>query len=372
MKRKILILFLILFTLAVVATLFYIFFRSPEETKAWFDENWFYRKAITITNSGSEAVDNKISVNVDTSALVSAGQLQSDCDDLRFTNQWGKLLTYQIISGCNTATTTIEIKVDKIYSSASGNTTIYMYYGNPSASSGQKSFSATSASVSISFGSEEKGPAPVAYFKFDEGSGCTAYDQSSNKNNGTLSPTCSSDSPTWTNGKFGKALSFDGTNDYVSTVDINPALTSTYSNLSWGAWVKPTAGAIASKAIIVKNNEFRLYTDSSGYPVCQIYGSGAWQTALVGNTLLQANVWQNVFCTYDGSNLKIYLNGKEIGSQSLTTALTNQTTTLEIGKDAGGTYGYFNGAIDDVKIYNYRRNAQQILQDFNQGASLRF
>ena len=54
-------------------------------------------------------------------------------------------------------------------------------------------------------------------WSFDKGSGSTAYDFSDNDNDGTLKPTDSE--PTWVNGFNGKALDFDGDNDYVEVAD---------------------------------------------------------------------------------------------------------------------------------------------------------
>jgi len=102
-----------------------------------------YRKPIIINNTSnpSTLTDYQVLVAVDTASLVTAGKLQSDCDDLRFTDNsisyntgdWTNNYPYWIESGCNTATTKIWVKVDSI--TASSNKTIYMYYGNTSAES---------------------------------------------------------------------------------------------------------------------------------------------------------------------------------------------------------------------------------------------
>jgi hypothetical protein len=97
---------------------------------------WLYRRAVTINNTANPntLTDYQVLVTVDTASLISAGKMRSDCGDIRFTDSDGvTLLSYWIESGCNTASTKIWIKVPNI--PASSTKTIYMYYGNPSATS---------------------------------------------------------------------------------------------------------------------------------------------------------------------------------------------------------------------------------------------
>jgi len=123
-------------------------YTSPEPTTTVGSEQqpsitFSYRKPITINNTSnaSTLTNYQVLVTVDTASLVSAGKLQSDCDDIRFTDNstsyntgdWTNNYSYWIESGCNTSATKIWVKVDTI--PASSNKTIYMYYGNASASS---------------------------------------------------------------------------------------------------------------------------------------------------------------------------------------------------------------------------------------------
>jgi hypothetical protein len=95
---------------------------------------WSYRRPITISNSGGALTDYQVLVTLDTQSLISAGKMRSDCGDIRFTDSNGStLLNYWIESGCNTASTKIWVKVPSI--PASSSKTIYVYYGNPSATS---------------------------------------------------------------------------------------------------------------------------------------------------------------------------------------------------------------------------------------------
>ncbi|MEM5766348.1 MAG: DUF2341 domain-containing protein [Candidatus Aenigmatarchaeota archaeon] len=95
-----------------------------------------YRRPITINNTqNSNSLTNyQVLVTLDTASLISAGKMRSDCGDVRFTDSDGvTLLNYWIESGCNSANTKIWVKVPSI--PASSTKTIYLYYGNPSASS---------------------------------------------------------------------------------------------------------------------------------------------------------------------------------------------------------------------------------------------
>ena len=99
---------------------------------------WDYYRDITIDNTGNSntLTDYQVLITLDTATLISAGKMQSDCDDIRFTKNDGTtLLNYWIEDGtCNTANTKIWVKVPSI--PASSTYTIKMWYGNSGATSG--------------------------------------------------------------------------------------------------------------------------------------------------------------------------------------------------------------------------------------------
>jgi hypothetical protein len=99
---------------------------------------WTYRRPIIINNTKNPNTLSNYSVLVtlDTASLISAGKMRSDCGDIRFTDSDAQtLLSYWIDLGtkCNSANTKIWVKVPSI--PASSTKTIYIYYGNPSATS---------------------------------------------------------------------------------------------------------------------------------------------------------------------------------------------------------------------------------------------
>lgn len=229
---------------------------------------------------------------------------------------------------------------------------------------------------------------PVAWWKFDECQGTTAYDSmriGTTIPDGTITigasgsqtsaGTCTSGNSTdaWYNGRNGKynsSLNFDGTDDYVSTSNIAliAAASQTYSNVSWGAWVKASSNQ-TSKTIIHKSSEFRLYTDSNGYPTCQVGDTGNTAAA---TSALPNDTWSHLLCTYDGSNIKIYLNGTQIASNFRTGTITSSSSTnVNIAQKSDSSERYA-GQIDDVRIYNYALTPVQVKNLFNEGATIRF
>jgi hypothetical protein len=97
---------------------------------AWYNISWNYRRSITVS-SGSALTNYQVLVTVDTASLVTASKMQSSCNDIRFTSSDGTtLINYWIESGVNSSSTRIWINIPSILSGAN---TIYMYYGNSSA-----------------------------------------------------------------------------------------------------------------------------------------------------------------------------------------------------------------------------------------------
>jgi hypothetical protein len=91
-----------------------------------------YRAPITITNPGSTLTNYTINVTLNTASLISAGKMRSDCGDIRFGDADFNGYPYWIESGCNSANTKIWIKLTTI---PAGTKTIYIFYGNPFATS---------------------------------------------------------------------------------------------------------------------------------------------------------------------------------------------------------------------------------------------
>jgi len=195
----------------------------------------------------------------------------------------------------------------------------------------------------------------VLWLKFNEGSGNIAYDSSFYNNHGTIY------GATWTDGKFGKALSFDGVDDYVDCGnDESLYITDT---ITVEAWVKPAAEWL-------KNEEQHVVTDHfnnigwslefwNGVPYFYfIYGAN-WEEGhytVCGPEVLQTNRWYHMVGTYDkyAKKLRIYINGELVGEKNTDGEAINTTGEVWINNKK------FNGIIDEVRIYNRALSENEI------------
>ncbi len=117
---------------------YYLTTQDSPETLGWMNSSWLYRRGITVENEGDDLLYEDVLIEVDTASLVSANKLQSDCDDLRFTNGDGTTgISYWVEGGCNTSTTQIWVQIPEI---RTGELTIYMYYGNTEAINAEESW----------------------------------------------------------------------------------------------------------------------------------------------------------------------------------------------------------------------------------------
>ena len=203
-------------------------------------------------------------------------------------------------------------------------------------------------------------PAPsglVAAFGFDAGSGTTVADQSGAGNNGTAANTA------WAaSGKYGKALQFNSTNSLVTVPDAASLHLTTGMTLE--AWVNPSTVNANWRDVIYKGNDnyyLEATSSNASKPDAGLIAGGTYGDAY-GTAALPANTWSFLAETYDGSTLRLYVNGTQVGSVAHTGSIATSTNPLQIGGDS--IYGqHFVGLIDEVRVYNTALTAAQIQTD---------
>ena len=359
-------LFIILFFLLIpIIFLIRINQKSNRVSAAWWDDMWHYRQAINISSHTSTESNVYISTSIN---IDDASKAQSDGGDFRFIDQGGNLLSYYIFSGTGSTNITFHINFDSF---PAGAQTLYVYYGNPSAPNGfsASDFSIAATNYSIgSLGNEESGGGPAAWWKFDEGIGTTLFNSSSTQNNGYFN----SPAPNWVDESqciYGKCLSFDGTQSAYSNYDISWNNT---NNVSLSFWVKPQNTTDSQRGILGK--QYSLYEWSiyqSGSSVSLVYwNTGGGHTNGMDDSwgnVLTTNKWTHLVYTWDGSTSRFYADGKIVKTKTAINPSINmnRTNNMMFGGNIY-TWGntFFRGLIDEVKIYNYLRTAEQIKQEY--------
>ncbi len=216
---------------------------------------------------------------------------------------------------------------------------------------------ATATGVTI-FTSNVGPPGLIAAYSFSEGAGTTVADVSGHGNTGTIS------GATWTTlGRFGNALAFNGTSSMV-TINESSWLDLT-SGLTLEAWVYPTAPALDYRDIIYKEVD-RYYLEAGSERSTPVFGGTftSGNTNIYAPATLPTNTWTHLAATFDGSTMTLYVNGVQVASQAQTTPLTTSTGALHIGGDP--IFGqFFNGRIDEVRVYNRALTQTRIQTDMN-------
>ena len=197
-------------------------------------------------------------------------------------------------------------------------------------------------------------PPPAAYWQFDEGSGLTAHDASGHGHTGTLQG-----GVTWVAGRFGSAVHINGSDGVVSVPnasDLNPT-----SAISITAWFYADSWDGGNRRLLQKgdnDNQYRLLEENG---VFKFDLSGVSNGTLT-TALPSTGVWHHVAATYDGSMMKIYLDGVVIAQQAASGAIGTTINSLYIGsKGVGGTLGnHFLGSLDDVRVYGVALSPEYI------------
>lgn len=197
----------------------------------------------------------------------------------------------------------------------------------------------------------------VGYWSFNEGKGDIAGDFSGKGNTGVL--TNSSPSTAWVNGKQGKAINFDGTDDYVQIPhNANQLLT---NGGSISAWIFPrTVGGGGAGRILDKGesnaaaNGFQFYMSTGGINSVSFRINGG-TVVPAGTNAITFDAWNHVVVTFtsDGTTT-FYINGVQSGTPAQTTAPSAITTTnpLAIGNRSNATDRAFDGIIDEERMYD--------------------
>jgi hypothetical protein len=193
----------------------------------------------------------------------------------------------------------------------------------------------------------------VGYWKFDETTGTTAYDDSGNGYDGTLTngPTISTDVPS--NFFSTRSLSFDGVNDYVEWPDANAdAIFLGKTALTVSVWIKPLATE-SGKHWLEYGDGASTFSLEGSTSVASFYTNNG--SAI--STSLTVGAWNHIVLMMDGTNKKIFKNGVEVASTAFSSALTNGSLFRIGGR---GATRNTNSDFDDLRIYSRALSSAEI------------
>ncbi len=214
------------------------------------------------------------------------------------------------------------------------------------------------ASVPVALGATD----PIAHFRFDDGSGTSPDDSSSNN----ITAAFMTPNPTWTTTvapvSFSNpyALKFEGTGDGVQvTWPAGLNFTGTEPR-TFSFWYRPTMDGESASG----NFDRIMSWSSDAFEIAGTYGDvavhrlafydGSWRDTGYDMTV---NTWYNIAFTYDGTNVKLYVSGDQ--KYSGTSAGRDLSGTMYIGVRSTGDEG-INGIIDDFRVYDYALTSTQV------------
>ncbi|MBN1973936.1 MAG: hypothetical protein JW787_09885, partial [Sedimentisphaerales bacterium] len=201
----------------------------------------------------------------------------------------------------------------------------------------------------------------VGWWPLDDGAGTTAVDSSGTGNNGTVTGTA-----TWVEGKVGGGLQLSGSNNYITASHI--ALDN--RSFTIAMWIKPSVlsanhdlfaqGTAGTNTLL----HIRLTGPNAQYTPANIVRFAFYN----GDTdspanLIQVDKWYHIACVFNINTMtrSIYINGEQVGQGAAASAFLGTTGDPQFG--AGTMLGgeYFNGVLDDIRVYTSALSAEDII-----------
>jgi hypothetical protein len=288
---------------------------------------WSKTRLLTIDNSGIGQLASFAVLVVLNSGRISYGQAKADGSDLRFTTPGGQMLAHEIEQWNASGISRVWVRVPTILEDTT--TDLWMYYGNTAATDpGQ--------------GTQVWDTSFVGVWHLDGVDDSTGGNISSNQG------------ATSTGGAVGNAMDFDG-NDSIDT--------GAGDNLNvWSIelWMRPSAAAevTISSGPISRGLNYQMQWDcgssewcrsvnmrlAPATPIIAVYGDPTPST------------WFHVAGTFDGTNLRTYLNGALTNTLSAVGNSASETGTAKLGARVDLT-GFYSGAVDEARISRVARSA---------------
>ncbi len=208
----------------------------------------------------------------------------------------------------------------------------------------------TSDTVTVTVNAASTPPSGlVAHYRLNETSGTVASDAAGSYS-GTLR-----NGAAWAPGRYAGGVSFDGINDYISL----PAINASGSGFTVAMWVRTSSFRPSDQQFLSKatgtseqQHDWMLGLSSGRRLRFRLKSNGVTTTLTAYSGDLPQDTWYHATATYDGTRMRLYVNGVEVGSTSKSGAVAmNANVPVNLGRNPDGAR-YMNGVLDDVRIYN--------------------
>lgn len=319
----------------------------------WWDTDWTKRKEINLSNVGTtELVDFPIFVNV-----TKDSDMQNDYDDIRFLNGscesvQSKELSYEIENYTSSRAITW-VRMPRLFL---GNTTVCMYYGNPSASNGEN--------ITGTWNSNYVMVHHLSETDIDGGAG-DILDSTSFNNDGTTSNMEVVDQEP---GRIGGSFHFDGVNELVNA---GSATSLDITQGTYELWVYWDDDSGALESPMSKDNA----GVNAGDGGIHIQGNAGNVATLMASTTLVENMvdsnagiptgtWAHITGLTGTGGMLIFVDGvQQTDTDTFTGGWSNAGATMIIGARRAGI-DHFDGLVDEVRVSNVRRSSAWINQSY--------
>jgi hypothetical protein len=314
---------------------------------------WQYSRRLYLNTSSSGANVAGTVINFPLLVRLRAGnfdfgQTKADGGDVRFTKADGAPLPYEIEQWDPvTERAEVWVRTDTVYGNDS-NQCIIMYWGNPAAagmSNGAAVFDTSNGFIGVWHMNEE--PSTGA---------ASIKDHTANAHNAT--PFGSMTSANSMNGEIGKALGFDGKDDYLNAGNV-----SIPGNYSVGLWVlMDTLGDY--QRFIYKDSSYTLWYDKDSVSVrMEHFSTSTWWKGLLqdGGTRvpMTTGTWYYLIATFDGMAIRLYENGSEVSTSNVVT-IYPRTNAIPLLFGQSRKNSFVNGIMDEIRIEGTARTADWI------------
>lgn len=322
----------------------------PGVANAWWQNDWSYRKAITIDTSPKGANITDSAGRVPLLIRLHSGNFQFDGlaengADIRFVAADDKTPLNYEIEQYDAVLGVALIWVDVPKMPAGAAQSIWMYYGNTKAQDGSKP-------------AETFDPDYTLVYHFNGASGTPPKDATANANHARNAPF-----KTVEDGTIGKAARFDG--NAALSLPANPSLNvSAGGGFTFSAWVKPAS--LAPNTLLFSHRDGAnalLIGLDNGVPFAEIDGTAS-PVRTPASTPLAVNKWSHVAVTADGKTLTVYVNGKEVSQVAATLpALAGAAVVAGDVEGAPAGFAAFTGSLDELRLSKVARSPALIALD---------